>query len=84
MLKLADMDFRADFITLLIEIRENMLALMKTSRISAEKNIETIKKNQKEIPELKKKCNFENKTSLNRLNSILDMTEEPVNLKIDQ
>lgn len=54
MLKLADMDFRADFITLLIEIRENTLALMKTSRISAEKNIETIKKNQKEIPELKK------------------------------
>lgn len=58
MLKLADVDFRADFITLLIEIRENMLALMKTQRISAEKNIETIKKNQKEIPELKKKMQF--------------------------
>ena len=51
--------------------------------LSREKKGNYLKRTERKFLNLKK-CNFETKISLNRLNSKLDMTEKSVNLKTDR
>lgn len=83
-MKLADMDFKSRFYNSVHWNKRKYACINEdVKNLSREKKRNYLKRTKRKFLNLKK-CNFETKISLNRLNSKLDMTEKSVNLKTDR
>ena len=84
MLKLADMDSKSRFYNSAHWNKRKYACINEdVKNLSRGKKRNYLKRTKRKFLNLKK-CNFETKISLNRLNSKLDMTEKSLNLKIDR